>query len=457
MLRKVQLFAAAAAVSVVLAACANAAEDLQENRWEADRLSGIVTMTQAEDWESGDDQSMQSDASSNAGMITGQHESVTADDLFQARTLYIGNASGTGILIQMVKSYFHIGEASTMELKTATPPYGLMLHFKKKPDLLAMQKASAVLIGLIDNCSSVSWDYPVDRDGNREACWVSQALTGQMLNEGRYVKEYAESADSVARLLSLMEGISEPLQPKARAASLDEAVSAAILEYSQSVYGENEASGEGHLILETQEKDDEVIVYALTMYGSYQFQDGNFVKNSGSGAIPAVITLEENPDGSLWWKWYQTPEDGSRYQDSIEALFPESVWEACSKPDSQQLKMLKQQEKSYAAAYLKTIGRQAEIGEYRDFSHPLLTEAGVSVEVSNKLSGCGRDDPDSPAAYAPGWIGNIERLENGVRYVYACDYDAEQQEIIYTKKEYAAGKIMEQVVFDAVSGDRKEM
>ncbi|MDO4330927.1 MAG: hypothetical protein Q4C66_16550 [Lachnospiraceae bacterium] len=116
---------------------------------------------------------------------------------------------------------------------------------------------------------------------------------------------------------------------------------------------------------------------------------------------------------------------------------------------------MKQQEKSYAAAYLKTIGREAEIGEYGDFSHPLLTEAGVSVEVSNKLSDCGRDDPDSPAAYAPGWIGNIERLEDGVRYVYVCDYDAEQQEIIYTKKEYDTGKIMEQVVYNAVNARKQ--
>ncbi|MDO4330928.1 MAG: DUF4825 domain-containing protein [Lachnospiraceae bacterium] len=326
MLRKLQIFAVAAAVSVVLAACKHAAEDSGGKRPEAENSIGtMMDLIQAEDWKPGEDQSMKSDASSNAGMIMGQHESVTADDLFQARTLYIGNASGTGTLIQMVKSYFNIGEASTMELQTTAPPYGLMLHFKKKPDLLAMQKASVVLIGLINNCSSVSWDYPVDRDGNREACWVSQTLTGQMLNEERYIKEYAESADSVARLLSLTEGISEPLHPKARAASLDEAVSAAILEYSQPAYCEDEAAGEGHLILETQEKDDEVIVYALTMYGSYQFQDGNFVKNSGSGAIPAVITLEENPDGSLWWKWYQTPEDGSRYQDSIKTLFPESV------------------------------------------------------------------------------------------------------------------------------------
>lgn len=439
MLKRLQILAAAVAASMALGGCAEAAGNQQESISESwMEVQGIPQ------------------AGTEASEHDGDHESVSAEDLFQARTLYIGNASGTGKLIQMIKSYYGIQEASTMELQTSMPPYGLMLHFKKEPDKLAMQKAAVLLIGLIDNCSSVSWDYPADLEDNRESYYISHIAAGQMLDEERYIKEYAESVDGVTRMLSLAEGITGHLEPKTRAASLDEAVSAAVLEYSGSVYCENEAAAEGHLILETEEKEDEVIVYALTMYGSYQFQDGNFVKDSGTGVIPAVITLNENADGSLWWKWYQNPQDGSGYQDSIEALFPESIWESCMKPDSKQRDALVQQEQSYAADYLKAIGRKAEIGEYRDFSHPLLTEKGVSVEVSNKLSDCGRSYPDSPAAYAPGWIGNIERLEDGIRYVYACAYDTEQQEVIYSKTEYDTGQMVEQIVFDAVSGEVKK-
>ncbi len=76
------------------------------------------------------------------------------------------------------------------------------------------------------------------------------------------------------------------------------------------------------------------------MYGEYQFQDGNFVKEAGSGAIPAVLTFVQK---------------GGQY-------------------------ILK----TYEEKYLKTIGREAAIGDYRDFEHPLLTEQGVSVEFPIK-------------------------------------------------------------------------
>lgn len=452
MLKRLQVFTVAAAVSAALAACGYAVGNHQDSGLEHADISGEVT----EDWKVGSQQALEESSSDRAGIVMGHYESVTAEDLFQARNPYIGNASGTGKLIQMTKAYFDIQEENTMELQTTAPPYSLMLHFKKEPDRTAMQKAAAVLIGLIDNCSSVTWDYPTDGDGNRESCYLSNSLAGQMLDGDRNIKGYGESADGVSRMLSLADGMSYRLQPKDRTDSLDTAVSAAIVEYNRPIYLESEAAGEGHLILETEEKEDEVIVYALTRFGTYQFQDGNFVKSGGSGAIPAVITLHENGDGSLWWKWYQMPQDGGEYQDSIRTLFPESLWDVCMTPDSDQLESLAQQEREDAAEYLKSIGRQAKIGEYRDFPHPLLTEQGVSVDVSNKLSECGRNYPDSPAAYGPSWIGNVERLEDGVRYVYACDYDEEQKEIIYSKTDYAAGQLVGQIVFDSVSGEVKE-
>ena len=146
-------------------------------------------------------------------------------------------------------------------------------------------------------------------------------------------------------------------------------------------------------------------VYALTMYGEYGFQDGNFVKVSGTGVIPTVITFSIDKDGKLFVESYQMPEDGDGYGESIGRLFPKDLQFQCLHIDTEIANKLKSQEKEYAAKYLESIGRSAIIGEYGDFEHPLLTDFGVSVEVSNMMIG------NKKIANYPFWVGNLERLE----------------------------------------------
>ena len=82
--------------------------------------------------------------------------------------------------------------------------------------------------------------------------------------------------------------------------TLDEVVTGAILEHNKDKFpANNEAYGEGHIIMDTVQDGEIVTVYALTMYGAYQFQDGNFVKNGGSGGIPAVIQIRDEDNG-VW-------------------------------------------------------------------------------------------------------------------------------------------------------------
>ena len=104
----------------------------------------------------------------------------------------------------------------------------------------------------------------------------------------------------------------------------------------------------------------------------------------------------------------------------------------------------------YASDYLKTLGREALIGEYGDFSHPLLTEEGVSVEVSNRLCG------EKILAPYPFWIGSVERLEDGVRYEYRVEFKKEQGRICYTKTNPESGEVVEAYIFDVKTGDRLE-
>ena len=110
-------------------------------------------------------------------------------------------------------------------------------------------------------------------------------------------------------------------------------------------------------------------------------------------------------------------------------------------------KKLQTQERTYAQAYLRSIGREAEIGEYGDFDVILLTDCGISVEVSNALL------DDERLWNYPYWIGSSETLENGSRYIHTLSVDETNHTIHYVTKEYDTGKIMERFVFDAETGE----
>lgn len=225
---------------------------------------------------------------------------------------------------------------------------------------------------------------------------------------------------------------------------VESAVSAAILNANKDGYASGECLGEGHTILGTEESGDQVKAYVLAMFGWYQFQDGNLVKNSGSGVIPTVITLKYEEDGSYSLQDYKTAQDGSLYIPSIEEMFPEEYWEICIVYSEDRVKELTDQERTYAAAYLEKLGRKAEIGDYGDFEHTLLTESGVSVEVSNQLL-----ENKNATSYYPSWIGNLEQVENGIRYLYEKSYDPQKKEIIYTKTDLTTNTIVEESIYNS--------
>ncbi|MBP1760984.1 MAG: peptidase family protein [Firmicutes bacterium] len=226
--------------------------------------------------------------------------------------------------------------------------------------------------------------------------------------------------------------------------TLDEAVKSAFLKENQGHYLSGECIGEGHIIIGHDEKSDITTVYALTMYGEYGFEDGNFVKVSGSGVIPAVFTFTNAKDGLVCTK-IAYPEDGERYAKSIKKLFPLTYRHRALSPSDSDRQDLTSLERAYAASYLKKIGRDAVIGDYGDFNHTLLTDVGVSVEVSNIT--CGKQYANYPM-----WIGNREALENGTRYVYEMSYNKDAHEIDFKKYEYNTKKIVELIRLDSITG-----
>lgn len=224
---------------------------------------------------------------------------------------------------------------------------------------------------------------------------------------------------------------------------IDNAVSNAILTHNKDSFYEGECQAEGHVIFDAKKTDDRIIVYSYIGYSEYGFENGNFVDISGI-SCPAVIILDNNY--SLIEIQY--PEDGSYYGKSIKKMFPKSCVNDVQNLSDKNEKSINEQQKEYAKSYLKSIGREATVGTMSDFEYPLLTDMGVSVDVSNRMDYFILKNEDYPY-----WIGNKELIENGIRYVYQMDYNKSENKIIYTKYEYEnPNNITEKIIVDSLTG-----
>ncbi|MCK9217911.1 MAG: M56 family metallopeptidase [Firmicutes bacterium] len=272
---------------------------------------------------------------------------------------------------------------------------------------------------------------------------ISEDSTGKdyyaFLLDGKPVLQFGNNE----RYIILGDELYNKLESSFTPLTHDQAVIEALSDASNRYLGD-ECFGEGHIILGTEKDGDTTKIYTLTMVGYYGFVNNNFEKASGTGVIPAVVTLKNNKDVTI-----EYPKDGSYYASSIKEMFPLKYHSRIFGGNDSDRKNLKEQERVYAKEYLSKLGRKADIGDYGDFEHILLTDLGVSVEVSNGL-----EDFYKVHSYYPYFIGTKEIIENSVRMVYEMSYDESQKEIKFTKYTYDTKEVVEQFVFNSITGGK---
>ena len=204
------------------------------------------------------------------------------------------------------------------------------------------------------------------------------------------------------------------------------------------------AVAEGHITYGIDEDGTEYKVYLLTHYSRFGFENGYFMEKAG-GTVPAVMTFRKTAEGYELLD-VEYPLDGSGYAPSIKKMFPVKYRNRLNNITDEDSDSLWAQCKAYAQAYLDEIGRDEEIRTYSQVERTLLTDVGVSVEVSNKFISY----KQLPYNYD---IGYYEALENGVRYVYSVSYDKNADRIICTKEVYDTKEIIEKTEIDSLTGE----
>jgi len=158
--------------------------------------------------------------------------------------------------------------------------------------------------------------------------------------------------------------------------------------------------------------------------------------------------LDDNKDSYICMG-IQEPADGDEYIKSIKKMFPSQYQKELLNPSGDDSSSLKEQQENYAGSYLETIGRNAAVGEYRDFEYVLMSDVGISEKADNMIF--------KNLGEYPYWIGTCEKLENGVRVVYETQYRKEEQSIILVKYDYNTKNVLEKRAFDAGTGEKKEI
>ncbi len=233
--------------------------------------------------------------------------------------------------------------------------------------------------------------------------------------------------------------ITDSLQlPSPNPDSIAEAVSRAIKSQGKS-YLAGEAVSEGHIILDTEEKNGQVKVYTMASIGWFGFENGIFTMVSGSGAIPTVMTFSKNKSGTYVLHQYQEPQDGAFYLSSVKKMFPPKLWPEVLTEGKRYPELVKQKEEQ-AAAYLKSIGREAKVSA----GYVEKTLVDINVQASNKLLAMKKYN--SFLNSCPYWSGSREEIKDGIRYIYETSqsktgdgYDL----IIFQKKKENGSIVME--------------
>lgn len=310
--------------------------------------------------------------------------------------------------------------------------------------LLMKMKKFAVGMGIF-SCLAVGCSrYGINLLSEEESLTVMETTAVQQETMAQSESESESKSETAAQAVET----NAEIDLSGEDSSMEQVVANTILENRWGQFTDEECRAEGHIILGEEINEGVLKVYALTMYGEYAFHNVDyFVKEAGTGVIPAVMTYDlrlsvVRTNADVEW-----PEDGSGYEDSVKQMFPEKYWDRVLNIQEDDLETLKNMERAYAKAYLEEINRDAVIGEYADVPHTQLRDYGISVDVSNQLM-----EYEKTMGPYPGWVGSTEKLEDGVRYMYLIYYEEETNEIIYEKRVFDTNDTMEKFVYDAETG-----
>jgi len=142
---------------------------------------------------------------------TGHLVSDLANQLYNNKNQYIGNASSDGKLLSILGIQTEFGNY-TIVLDTRDRPYVLRINFKATPieeDNLnqKMCRNATLLLALINNADEIQWSYPINQNGNQSIKTVSFNEEFLEVPGIKNIKNYGRASIKIQELLDASEHI----------------------------------------------------------------------------------------------------------------------------------------------------------------------------------------------------------------------------------------------------------
>ena len=227
--------------------------------------------------------------------------------------------------------------------------------------------------------------------------------------------------------------------------SLKQAVVSAVLEENRGKYFPGEYQGAGCKIFETFAEGDKLAVYALIEYTEYGFEDDRFVNVSGTRAR-VRLDFQTGEAYTLTGYTVLDPTSGLSDAELEELMAPLKETGKEYLYTDKDFDELREQVEAGAREYLKSIGREGVVSERDSHEDGFLSRLGSDAYHALVK--------DMEISSYPDWEGTLEKIEDGIRYVYQARLDKASNQIEYTKTNYDTGETAVKITVDAATGER---
>lgn len=391
-----------------------------------------------------------------------ESEKVTQKSLFDSQIEYVGDASAVGRVryeIDRLELASGLIAENGLELKTTSEPYGAVFKYTTASPVTEvrykqLEAISAMYLAMIKNLGYVTIEVKND------SIDTTVVYTPDKITFYDDVKSIA-TAEELDRLTALAtEYAAEDDQERSVSdGDIEKVIQQTLnekLEFERNIRSSwpSEFGVAAHMTLRVDEDENTAFAYIVTSESEYYFEHINgkriFTVCSGSGLIPAKMTLSKS-DGKYKYEKIEYPMDGGMWLKSLKDMnYPDDLLYDITKKNEKYYKYLCDYKSSAAAEYLKLIKSQGKLTgdippviENPEHSVP----ENINIEASNKLL-------DMYGEY-PYFIGGLERVENGIRYVYTRGYDEKTKTASYVKTEFDTGNVVEEAIIDVSSGEIK--
>lgn len=145
----------------------------------------------------------------------GENISKMTSDLYQAKTPYVGDAQAVGNLSNILGIGSQFGSYN-MSLETAGQTYDCryiikypMKGEKKEKALEQMKKDACVMLALVDNLDSVSWEYMMTAEDNNGVETLKMTAEEASAYVGKDIKTCGESPKALQEMLTQLDFITD--------------------------------------------------------------------------------------------------------------------------------------------------------------------------------------------------------------------------------------------------------